>query len=534
MSTIFKSGKIFSSASTVAVAATLIVGSLVTGAQAVPSIGGVPGQTPPGNSYADCVVPPTSIPAAERICSNGVGATFPFPFFAGGVPDSTPAGLFFSTFPGLFNYAARGSGTGISQFILQIPPAQNLPGSPTVPGPLTFASTDAPLTQNQLNQYFAAQVDNGNGFGPIVELPSIAGSVVVLYNDTDSATSPNAASSITLTRAQECNIFNGTPQTVTRPQGGTVTLSQGVRRSDGSGTTFIQTNHLNSVCSNGGAIGTGGNGTGANLWTYTATTPVAGFPSTRTVSRGFGQVSLSQSSAACQAATAALPNTVCWPSAFLTASGNPGVAAAVNTGADGTFGYVELGTAAVLNAVTGNAAPVDTDLLTSNNPSARTFINTDIARLTNRAGVVVDGTAQNINDALLTATDRSPAQCRVVYEEPDPTQGYPVIGVNYFLFYGDYTPDDETPIEGRGAALAQRYIDLVSNSVGNAALADQFGYSTLPPARQDDVVFAALDCIQAVPFNGPDGGLNVLDNAAPGTVRVPAGQPGATVGRNAP
>jgi ABC-type phosphate transport system substrate-binding protein len=531
MSFNYKSGYGLGHSIATTVALGLVLGSLATTAQAQiprPTISGAPGATPPGNSYSNCNATTLAFyPLEQRICSNGAGATFPFPLFAGGVTSSTPPGAFFTYGPGLFNYASRGSGTGITSFITNTAPAGNGVNSPAGVSPLSFASTDSPLTQAQINSYLAQRVNNGAGFGPIVELPITSGSVTVMYNNGGSGTAPTPAQTITLTRTQECTIFNGGSVTVTKPTGGVVTLNQGVRRADASGTTFITTNHLNTVCSSLG------------LWSYTNS---AG----NQVSRGFGQVSLPDRSiparsidgSICQSLTAPRSNTVCWPSAFFTGSGNPGVANVIANsvsgaagtapgtpptpiaggGASGVFGYVEFATAAALNAVPGSAAPVDTDLVTANNPSARAFANTDIARLTNVSGTVVDATAPNISDALLTATDASPCVCRIVYNLPDPTQGYPIVGVNYLLFYGDYTPDNETIFSGQGNALAARYQSFVLNTVSDTALADTFGYSALPPAVQGDVIDTAFNCIQSVPFPG----TNPLDAQCPSVLKSAA------------
>jgi hypothetical protein len=457
-----------------------------------PTVSGVVGATPPGNSYANCNAATLAFyPLDQQICSNGATSTLAFPLLVGGVPDSTPPGLLFTYGPGLFNYAGRGTGVSITSFITNTAAAGNGVNSPASVPPFSFASTDAPLTQAQLNSYFSLRVNSGAGFGPVVELPYTASSIAVLYNTNGGGTAPNANATIVLTRNQECIIFNGGSVTVNTPAGVAIALNRGVRDSAISAATFITTNHLNTVCRPLG------------LWSYTN---AAG----NQVSRGFGQVSLAQNSAACQAATAALPNTVCWPSAFLTGTGDGGIAAQVTFGGAGTFGYVGFSTAASLLPIPGNDASVDADLLTSNNPSNRVFANTDIARLTNASGTVVTAVAANISDALLAATDLSAADCRIVYNLPDPTAGYPIVGVNYLLFYGDYTPDDETIFGGRGNALRDRYQLFVLNAVSDTALADAFGYSALPPAVQNDVIDAAFKCIQAVPFPN----TNTLDSSA--------------------
>jgi ABC-type phosphate transport system substrate-binding protein len=425
---------------------------------------------PPGNSYSDCTT--------ATICSNGAGSTLAEILFSGSVTNTgaivTP-GVFNTAFPGLFNYSSRGTGTGISSFISQTPPIQSLPNSPSVPRPFSFASTDAPLTQSQLDQYFAARQDGPlGGFGAPVELPFAASSIAVLYNDGNGITAPTEAQTIALTRQDECTVFNGGTATVANPQGGNVTLNQGARRLDSSGTTFITTNHLNTVC------------TPLGLWSYANSAGAQ-------VSRGFGQTSLADNSAACQAATAALANTVCWPSAFLTGSGDGGLAAAVDAGAAGTFGYVGFATAAALDNGT-----VDIDLSTATNGgSVRGFAFTDIARVQNPSAAgapFVSPVSGNISVSLLATPDSSPAACRVVFNEPDPADGYPIIGVSYYLFYGDYTPNNQGTFNGRGGTLRDRYRSLVQQTLTFSNVA-ALGYAPLPASAQSTVVAAAFRCI---------------------------------------
>jgi phosphate transport system substrate-binding protein len=542
--------------------ATLIAGFAAQQAQAVPPV--ITGNTnpanvtlenptgivAPGNSYIDCDQDP--------ICSNGAGSTFPFPLFAGGVPDSTPLGAFRTLFPDQFNYAAIGSGGGITSFLRQLPPssiidpATGLPLSEnTVPGPLSFASTDAPLTQAQLDTFYAAGANLNNlGYGVPVEIPLTSGAVTVSFND--GIVPAVAGTPIQLTRVQECTLFNGgvvsigslnygTPLPLpTIPPGSTAeqiasinaadaaSVPRGVRRSDNSGTTFIMSNHLNEVCGNPAK--------GINLWSYTNSIG-------QTVGRGFGQVSLPDNSAACQAAAplpasvaypdpnpirnvAPLPNTVCWPSTFTSGSGNPGVAAGVNGRVRGSFGYVEFATA---------ASNVDGSVDTGLTAAARSFPNLDISAVENSSSVFVAPTSNNVILALSEQADQSAATCRLVINAPDPSTlgSYPIVGVNYGLFYSDYFTDitrsgANSPRVGafvQGLALRDRYRLLVQRlnlTTQGRALQTQFGYAPLPntaPAGTTPLanraVQTAVTCINNVVGANGIAGQDVAPQIAP-------------------
>jgi ABC-type phosphate transport system substrate-binding protein len=109
---------------------------------------------------------------SSPICSNGAGATFPFPLFLNLFQQGTNNNL--------YNYAARGSGGGITAFLSCA--AGGSTGTPAVPNPTAFASTDAPLSQAQISSYYSATGCFSQGFGPIVELPVTSGSVAFVYN----------------------------------------------------------------------------------------------------------------------------------------------------------------------------------------------------------------------------------------------------------------------------------------------------------------------------------------------------------------
>lgn len=144
-----------------------------------------------------------------------------------------------------FNYAGVSSGVAVTAFLSQTPP----PGTPTVPSPLSFASNAAPLTTAQLQQY---QQNVQPSRGAVVQVPVAAGAVALAYN-------PGLPSGIRLSRTTYARILDGE---ITNWNNAQITADNGGRRvaanlpirvvyrSDSSGTTFILTQHLDTVARN--------------------------------------------------------------------------------------------------------------------------------------------------------------------------------------------------------------------------------------------------------------------------------------------
>jgi hypothetical protein len=504
---------VFVSLSVSTLATSLLVGGFT--AQKVLSI-------PPDLNSQNQVL--TCTPADVGPCVlNGAGASFTFPFLQNYFPAS---------FPNQVNYAGIGSGGGINAFLSQLPPAVP-PAAATVPSPFTFAATDTPLTQVQREVYYygtdrtpgpitnnplvSPTIQSGRwelGYGPLVQVPILAGGVSISYNV------PGVTDGVQLSRAEECGLFNGT---LTTFPGSSVPVT-GVRDNGSSAPTFILSQHLNAVCS------------GLGLWST---------PSGQ--SRGFGQVSVSDTDPVC-----ALPfttvspapagqrnNTVCWPASFLSGSGDPGVAAQIRGAVagtltppnpagttvvakpspDGRFGYVAFPVSVLygpnsrlpLFAIPASLPPgdnADDDIL--------------LAAVENQAGAFVLPTADQVTLALAGPTDTDPRACTITVNEPDPAAGYPISGVSYLLFYGDYIPDvlpsGAAPtragaFNNQGALARNRARQFVSNLVGNVAnrqIAIDNGYAPLPNAGAGSLAATsantALNCVQAV-----SGGTNSLD-----------------------
>lgn len=156
---------------------------------------------------------------ADAVTLQGAGATFPAPLYQ----------RWFSEYNKLHpevqvNYQALGSGAGIKQFI---------------GGLVDFGASDAAMTDDDI-----AQVKDGG-----VLLPMTAGSIVLSYN------LPAISGDLKLSREAYSSIFLGTIKRWNDPK--IAAANPGVQlpdspitvvtRSDGSGTTYVFTNHLSAI-----------------------------------------------------------------------------------------------------------------------------------------------------------------------------------------------------------------------------------------------------------------------------------------------
>jgi len=154
--------------------------------------------------------------APAQILVNGAGATFPYPIYA----------KWFDEFHRVrgdadINYQSIGSGGGIRQ--LQA-------------GVLDFGASDSPLSDEQLSR----------GRTRLLHFPTVVGAVVPIY------TIPGFSGELNFTPEILAGIFLGTIQRWSAPE--LVSANPGlrlpdaeivpIRRSDGSGTTFIWTDFL--------------------------------------------------------------------------------------------------------------------------------------------------------------------------------------------------------------------------------------------------------------------------------------------------
>jgi len=161
----------------------------------------------------------SAVRGADNITLQGTGATFPAPFYQ----------RWFAEYHKLhpevqINYQALGSGAGVKQFTEKL---------------VDFGASDAAMTDDEIKEVK----------GGVVMLPMTAGSVVLGYN------LPGFTGDLRLSREAYVGIFLGKITTWNDPKiaatnpGATLpaTKINPVERSDGSGTTFVFTNHLSAI-----------------------------------------------------------------------------------------------------------------------------------------------------------------------------------------------------------------------------------------------------------------------------------------------
>jgi len=156
---------------------------------------------------------------AADVTLQGTGATFPAPLYQRWFTEFNKA------HPEVqINYQALGSGAGVKQF---------------QDGLVNFGASDAAMTDEEI-----AAVKDG-----VVLIPMTAGSIVLAYN------LPGAPAELKLSREAYAGIFVGTitswndPKIASTNPGATLpdTKITPITRSDGSGTTFVFTQHLSAI-----------------------------------------------------------------------------------------------------------------------------------------------------------------------------------------------------------------------------------------------------------------------------------------------
>ncbi|MFN2563786.1 MAG: phosphate ABC transporter substrate-binding protein PstS [Gemmatimonadaceae bacterium] len=157
--------------------------------------------------------------AGGSVDLTGAGATFPYPLYSKWFADyARKTGV-------RINYQSIGSGGGIRQLS---------------EGTVDFGASDSPMSEPEMAK--------AKG-GPVLHFPTVLGAVVITYN------LPNVSQTLKLTGPVLADIFLGRITKWNDPR--IAQLNQGValpatdvlvvRRSDGSGTTFIFTDYLAAV-----------------------------------------------------------------------------------------------------------------------------------------------------------------------------------------------------------------------------------------------------------------------------------------------
>jgi ABC-type phosphate transport system substrate-binding protein len=157
----------------------------------------------------------------------------------------------------LFSYEGVGSGAGQNAFLKNDityfepnPPNANgyaagtLTYGTIVGTSVAIGASDATLSNSQLTAPATGSYANSSADGPLIQIPTIGVPITMAFNETAET------GTLSLTDSQICGVLSGKitdwhTLVSTIPAGTTITV---VYRSDGSGTTFLTTQHLNAVC----------------------------------------------------------------------------------------------------------------------------------------------------------------------------------------------------------------------------------------------------------------------------------------------
>jgi len=342
-----------------------------------------------------------------------------------------------------------------------------------------FAGSDAPLSTSEYGTYVT---DSGTpsslifGRGVPVQIPFVIGSVALLYNN------PDVNGRVNLTTKQVCQIAGGYITNWSQLGYAARPLSFALR-SDGSGTSFSFSNHLNKSC--------------AKFVT----------PNNFGVSQAYDEYLAAPNP--CPASNPSL-HTGVMPcplnsgesiSGFLPASGNPGVVAAIE-GNPGAIGYVEAANAlGAINGTNINFATVNGKDPIKDLPAAASTVTGALLASKAISGDVPNGRAPIV--ALSPGDNCDLMVAPLTYAAP--TAGYSIIAVSNLEFSSEGNA-------GNAADLQLLATTLIRNKAGEnvgpgkITSVDLFGkgkvgttgYSTLDQARYvKQITNTAKSCIKA-------------------------------------
>jgi ABC-type phosphate transport system substrate-binding protein len=185
-----------------------------------------------------------SFGAAHAQTINAGGATLPEPTYIAEFKTFTAANPAV-----LFSYEGVGSGGGQKAFLNNdITQFQNLPAGTLTYGTISgttvhFSASDAFLLASQLTNPATGSYALSSKDGPLIQLPSLGTPITLPYN-------VSGVTSLTLTDAQICGILSGkiTDWHTLVPSVKAGTTIKVIYRSDGSGTSFLTTQHLHAAC----------------------------------------------------------------------------------------------------------------------------------------------------------------------------------------------------------------------------------------------------------------------------------------------
>lgn len=432
--------------------------------------------------FNQALIQPSS---AQSTPINGSGSSFAQGLYQGTSPTGlfSTAGSWFTTYANLpsstypdviFNYAAIGSGGGVTSFLTQTPPS----GSPTVPAPIAFGATDDPIATNP--------TINTPNQGPTVQVPIVGGGIVLIYNKTGLTIPTNG---LKLSRRTYCGIFNGTITNWNAPEirqdNGNAVISAAslpikvVRRpqasvESGSGTTFNLTKHLHTVCRPTPLVNP---------------TPAISPAVTFTWNRGFSTVS--RPTPSCTTPVTTNPTSgsafVCWPATFLqpTTKGSSALTSLVNS-TNGGFGYVDV--AAFVSQANSSTSKLKSACLQNQNSA---YICPPLAKPTFAAVTAANLSAfsTSVSNAFIGATDTDPNTDRIALSVPNPSSAaaYPIASATYLLFYKTYAnPLVSAGIRGPLPAKTNGFIDWATSTAGDT-IAKNRGYAPLPSTIKTQV-----------------------------------------------
>jgi phosphate transport system substrate-binding protein len=408
------------------------------------------------------------------------GATFPAAAYNGA---SQPVGSYFDTqalptsnslfatnnYKGSANvyYCLTGSGFGKSTYdgastTQATSPCAPLGASPTGFGgrvdPPDFAGSDQALLTTDYATYLSVREGgvNGSGKGEPFEMPSVAGPIVFPFNPSNFTLTTNPTTGklnpIRLSRWTYCAIANGTvtdwnDAAITKDNkgvsvvGGVSTPITFVYRTDGSGTSYLFQNHLNTVCGS----------------TWPAPYNKAPYQtSTRNAlwGRGTGKNWLG-------------PTT----GNFIGENGNPGVIAEIQATNNAT-GYAE---GAYVPLATSPSLMQSTLLNNSNAwiaPTNTTAVNAAVASMTPTMGGAPDGTLSTTRPDCIFYIDPG------TFANPTASNAYPIVGVSYLLAY---------PFgNGTHFSNVKKLLNYVASNAAGLLLAKQ-EYQAVPSAIRTNI-----------------------------------------------
>lgn len=297
----------------------------------------------------------TAASAATTV--NGGGSTLAAPLYEAIIADIVSSSYTYNYFP---------SGSSAAQNAFLSNTISDFGASPTPTGSVDFGASDATLTTTQIGTFVGPKA--------MIQLPTVGTPITLAFNLPTKARNGG----INLSDAQVCAIFGGQDTNWSQVTGVGVTQPlKVIYRSDGSGTSFLLTQHLAATCQGD-----------------------AGFASNFTASTTFASI---------------FPGSTV-PSNFVGASGSPNVSLAIGQASTSNT------TGSTVGAI-GYISPDYTKIATVNLTNTTSpFVASVDGEQPNKANVIAAlGTTAAIPTNPSDQTEWVPAV-------PNPANGYPIVG----------------------------------------------------------------------------------------------------------